>query len=71
MQCLAFTNLRISLVIVRNQKTNSVLVAAAGIAPEFLGNEQLSVVNWRDPTGIRCAKFLKGMGGMRWGEGPP
>lgn len=62
---LAFTNLRISLVIVCNQKTNSMLVTAGGIVPEFLGYKQLSVVNWCDPTELRYAKFSKGMGGMR------
>lgn len=64
----AFTNLRISLVIGCNQKTNSIVVAAGGIVPEFLRNEQLSVVSWHDPTEIGYVKFSKGMGGMRWRE---
>lgn len=65
---LAFTNLRISLVIVCNQKTNSMLVTVGGIVPEFLGNKQLSVVNCCDPTEIRYAKFSNGMEDMRWRE---
>jgi len=59
---LAFTNLRISLVMVCNQKTNSMWVTGGGTVPEFLGKKQLSVVNCHDPTEIRYASFPKGMG---------
>lgn len=56
---LAFTNLSISLVILCNQKTNSMLATGGGTVPEFLGKKQLSIVNWCDPTEIRYAKFQR------------
>lgn len=53
---MAFTNLRITLITVCDQKTNFMLGTVGGTVPGFLGTPQLSAAGRWDPAVIRCAK---------------